>query len=59
VIARRAASICRAVTRSGSSALRPNWPKFSSVPPFEVPLMRPLKALRNLVFLGCSMANLF
>ena len=29
VIARRAASIWRAVTRSGSIALRPNWPKAS------------------------------
>ena len=37
VIARRAASIWRAVTRSGSSAFRPNWPKFRSVPPFAVP----------------------
>src|ERR671913_330620 len=58
VMARRAASIWRAVTRSGSSAFKPNWPKFSSVPPFEVPRMRPLNCLRNLVFFGCSMANL-
>src|SRR3972149_3320884 len=34
VRARRAASICRAVTRSGSSALRPYCPKLSSVPAF-------------------------
>jgi hypothetical protein len=31
VIARRAASICRAVTRSGSTALSPYCPKLSSV----------------------------
>src|SRR5918997_3361345 len=58
VIARRAASICRALTRSGSSALRPNWPKFRSTPPFAVPETRPLNCLRNFVFFGCSMANL-
>ena len=52
VIARRAASIWRAVMRSGSMALRPNWPKFSSVPPFEVPRMRPLKVFLNFVFFG-------
>src|SRR3972149_5607819 len=56
VRARRAASICRAVTRSGSSALRPYCPKLSSVPAFEVPWIRPLCALRNLVRIGCSMA---
>ena len=55
VIARRAASIWRAVTRSGSSAFRPNSPKFSAKPPLATPWMRPLKALRNLVFFGCIM----
>src|SRR3954447_26253917 len=55
VIARRAASIWRAVIRSGSMALRPKAPKLSSVPPLALPWMRPLKALRNLVRLGCSM----
>src|SRR4249919_293733 len=56
VIARRAASIWRAVIRSGSIALRPNAPKLSSVPPLALPWMRPLKALRNLVRLGCSIS---
>src|SRR5690348_8006826 len=36
-------------------ALRPKAPKLSSVPPLALPWMRPLKALRNLVRLGCSM----
>ena len=54
VIARRAASIWRAVTRSGSTAFRPNWPKFSSKPPLAAPWMRPLNCLRNLVRLGCN-----
>ncbi len=57
VSARRAASICRAVTRSGSSAFRPNWPKARSTALEATPLMRPLCALRNFVRIGCSMAN--
>src|SRR5205085_1229137 len=36
-------------------ALRPKAPKLSSVPPLALPWMRPLKALRNFVRLGCSM----
>src|ERR1700678_2841965 len=55
VSARRAASIWRAVTRSGSNAFRPNSPKFKANPPFATPRIRPLKAFRNLVFLGCIM----
>ena len=55
VSARRAASIWRAVTRSGSSAFRPYWPKASVAPEVAVPWMRPLNALRNLVRIGCSM----
>src|SRR5262245_32947563 len=57
VSARRAASIWRAVTRSGSSALSPNCPKARSTPEVATPLMRPLCALRNLVRIGCSMAQ--
>src|SRR5574338_288621 len=57
VIARRAASIWRAVIRSGSMALRPKAPKLSSVPPLALPWIRPLNALRNLVRLGCSMSD--
>src|SRR5271169_2649503 len=55
VMARRAASIWRAVRRSGSIALRPNWPKLSVAPLVATPLIRPLCALRNLVRIGCSM----
>ena len=55
VSARRAASIWRAVTRSGSSAFRPYWPKASVAPLVAVPWMRPLNALRNLVRMGCNM----
>ena len=49
VSARRAASICRAVTRSGSTAFSPNWPKASVLPAFATPWMRPLCCLRNFV----------
>src|SRR5262249_32706668 len=59
VSARRAASIWRAVTRSGSNALSPNWPNARSMPEVATPLMRPLCALRNLVRIGCSMAVAF
>ncbi len=58
VIARRAASICRAVTRSGSSAFRPKPPKARLNPPLVRPWMRPLWAFRNFVRLGCNMAPL-
>src|SRR6056297_79120 len=57
VIARRAASIWRAVTRSGCVALRPNDPKFRSDPPLARPLMRPLCCLRNFVRFGCSIVQ--
>src|SRR5262249_33226916 len=56
VRARRAAALWRAVTRSGSNALSPNWPNARSTPEVAIPLMRPLCALRNLVRIGCSMA---
>src|SRR5215813_10645490 len=56
VSARRAASICRAVTRSGSIAFRPYWPNDNVAPEVAVPWTRPLCAFRNFVFLGCIMA---
>src|SRR5215471_15620447 len=56
VSARRAASIWRAVTRSGSIALSPYWPKASVAPEVAKPWMRPLCALRNFVRIGCNMA---
>src|SRR5881394_2662749 len=49
VMARRAASISRAVMRSGSVAFRPYSPKVSVCPPLAAPWMRPLCCLRNLV----------
>src|SRR5262249_3173625 len=55
VIARRAASSWRAVTRPGSTALRPQLPKLSDVPPLAAPWIRPLCALRYLLRVGLSM----
>src|ERR1700722_10207030 len=57
VSARRAASIWRAVIRSGSTALRPYWPKASVAPEVARPWIRPLCALRNFVRVGCSMTS--
>src|SRR6056297_271508 len=56
-MARRAASIWRAVTRSGCVALRPKEPKFRSEPPLASPLIRPLNCLRNFVRFGCSICH--
>src|SRR5579863_6613619 len=56
VSARRAASIWRAVTRSGAIAFRPNWPNDNVAPEVAVPWIRPLCAFRNFVFFGCIMA---
>src|SRR3954447_3221054 len=56
VSARRAASIWRAVMRSGAIAFSPNWPKDKLAPEVAVPWMRPLCAFRNFVFFGCIMA---
>src|SRR6202051_2816275 len=55
VSARRAASIGRAVIRSGSTALRPYWPKASVAPEVARPWIRPLCALRYFVRFGCNM----
>src|SRR5471030_3163244 len=56
VSARRAASIWRAVMRSGAIAFRPNWPNDNAAPEVATPWIRPLCAFRNLVFFGCIMA---
>src|ERR1700712_3753526 len=56
VSARRAASIWRAVMRSGAIAFRPNWPNDKIAPEVATPWIRPLCAFRNLVFFGCIMA---
>src|SRR5246500_584957 len=47
VMARRAASISRALIRSGSIAFRPYSPKLRLVPRFAAPWIRPLNCLRN------------
>src|SRR4029077_10761837 len=57
VSARRAASIWRAVTRSGSIAFSPYWPKDNVAPEVATPWMRPLCAFRNFVFFGGIMAS--
>src|ERR1700731_3188992 len=59
VSARRAASIWRAVTRSGSIALSPNWPNARLIALEAMPWMRPWWALRNLVRIGCSITEAF
>src|SRR5437588_2157926 len=54
VMATRADSICRLVIHPGSIAWRPKSPKFTCVPPFERPRMRPRCCLRCLTFFGLS-----
>src|SRR5690606_33371959 len=54
VIARRAASICRAVTRSGSVAFRAKEPKLRRKPPLASAWIRPLCILRYFVRFACS-----
>src|SRR3569623_1771864 len=56
-MARRAASIWRAVIRSGSIDFSPWEPKFSAVPPLAAPWILPLNCLRNLVFFGDSIGQ--
>src|ERR1700742_3057627 len=54
-MARRAASIWRAVMRPRSVAFRPYSPKATLLPLCARPRLRPLCCLRNLVRLGCIM----
>src|SRR4029079_18174926 len=54
VIARRAASIWRAVRRPRSVALRPNSPKLTLLPTVATPLLRPFCSLRYFLLAGCS-----
>src|ERR1700757_2200929 len=54
VIARRAASICRAVSRPRVSALRPYSPKLTLAPTVATPLLRPFCSLRYFLLAGCS-----
>jgi hypothetical protein len=53
-IARRAASISRAVMRARSVAFRPNSPKDTLLPRCARPVLRPLNCLRYLVRFGCK-----
>src|SRR5665213_1620540 len=54
-MARRAASISRAVMRARLVDFRPNSPKATELPRWARPVLRPLNCLRYLVRLGCSM----
>src|SRR5580704_3633628 len=54
-MARRAASISRAVMRQRSVAFRPNSPNATVLPRCALPEILPLNCLRNLVRFGCIM----
>src|SRR5678816_4411764 len=54
VIARRAASIWRAVRRPRTTALRPYSPKLTLLPTVATPLLRPFCSLRYFLLAGCS-----
>src|SRR6056297_3492421 len=53
-MARRAASICRAVIRPRPTALSPYSPKLTLLPRSARPRLRPFIALRNFVLFGCN-----
>src|SRR5829696_7328016 len=55
VMARRPASIWRAVRRPRARALSPNSPKETLAPRVATPLLRPFCSLRYLRLAGCSM----
>src|SRR5690242_7170767 len=57
VIARRAASIWRAVRRPRAVALSPNSPKETLAPRVATPLLRPFCSLRYFLLAGCSMSH--
>src|SRR5881275_2214375 len=54
VIARRAASIWRAVSRPRPVALSPYSPKLTLLPRVATPLLRPFCSLRYFLLAGCS-----
>src|SRR5215831_12207322 len=54
VIARRAASIWRAVSRPRPTALSPYSPKLTLAPTVATPLLRPFCSLRYFLLAGCS-----
>src|SRR3990167_7303746 len=55
VIARRAASIWRAVNLPRATAFRPNSPKLTLLPRVAMPVLRPFCSLRYFLLAGCSM----
>src|SRR5512135_3341716 len=54
-MARRAASIWRAVRRPRPTAFRPNSPKLTLLPRVATPVLRPFCSLRYFLLAGCSM----
>src|SRR6185436_12527738 len=54
VIARRAASIWRAVNRPRPTAFNPNSPKLTLAPRVATPVLRPFCSLRYFLLAGCS-----
>src|SRR3954468_10470873 len=54
VIARRAASIWRAVRRPRPTAFKPYSPKLTLLPTVATPLLRPFCSLRYFLLAGCS-----
>src|SRR5258705_3039874 len=54
VIARRAASIWRAVSRPRPTAFNPYSPKLTLLPVVATPLLRPFCSLRYFLLAGCS-----
>src|SRR6476620_4518466 len=57
VIARRAASIWRAVRRPRPMAFRPYSPKETLAPRVAIPLLRPFCSLRYFLLAGCSISH--
>src|SRR4029079_4206460 len=57
IIARRAASICRAVRRPRPVAFRPYSPKLTLLPTVATPLLRPFCSLRYFLLAGCSILH--
>src|SRR3982751_5431058 len=57
VIARRAASIWRAVRRPRAMAFRPNSPNETFAPRVATPLLRPFCSLRYFLLAGCSISH--
>src|SRR5438477_421345 len=57
VMARRAASICRDVSRPRPTAFKPYSPKLTLLPTVATPLLRPFCSLRYFLLAGCSILH--